>query len=79
LDLAESRAMNRNGMNMKDWNVFLIKFLELSDSPILKDKGKITMLEAKLKAEMEYNKFRVIQDKEYESDFDKEIKKLKSK
>lgn len=66
-------------MNMKDWNVFLIKFLELSDSPILKDKGKITMLEAKLKAEMEYNKFRVIQDKEYESDFDKEIKKLKSK
>jgi hypothetical protein len=79
LDLAESRAMNRNVMNMKDWNVFLIKFLELSDSPILKDKGKITMLEAKLKAEMEYNKFRVIQDKEYESDFDKEIKKLKSK
>ncbi len=79
LDLAESRAINRNVMNMKDWDAFLIKFLELSDSPILTDKGKITMLEAKLKAEMEYDIFRVIQDKEYESDFDKEIKKLKSK
>ena len=77
LDLAESRAMNRNVMNMKDWEVFLVKFLELSDSPILTDKGKITMLEARLKAEMEYDKFRVIQDKEYESDFDREIKKLK--
>ena len=79
LDLAESRAMNRNVMNMTDWEVFLVKFLELSDSPILTDKGKITMLEVKLKAEMEYDKFRVIQDKEYESDFDREIKKLKSK
>ena len=44
---------------------------------ILKDKGKITMLEAKLKAEMEFDKYRVIQDKNYESDFDREIKKLK--
>lgn len=79
LDLAESRAMNRNVMNMKDWEVFLVKFLELSDSPVLADKGKITMLEAKLKAEIEYDKYRVIQDREYESDFDREIKKLKNK
>ena len=77
LDLAESRAINRSVMNMKDWEIFLVKFLELSDSPILTDKGKITMLEAKLKAEMEYDKFRVIQDREYESDFDRETKKLK--
>ncbi|MEO8962408.1 MAG: hypothetical protein ABI325_11025 [Ginsengibacter sp.] len=45
----------------------------------MKDKGKVTMLEAKIKAEQEYEKFRVIQDREYESDFDREIKKLKKK
>ena len=78
LDLAESRAINRSVMNMKDWEIFLVKFLELSDSPILTDKGKITMLEAKLKGEMEFDKFRVIQDREYESDFDRETKKLKN-
>jgi len=55
----------------------LDKFLELSSYPILKDKGKVSMLEAKLKAESEYNKFRVIQDQNYESDFDKEIKNIK--
>lgn len=63
-------------MNMKDWEEFLIKFLELSNSPILNDLGKITMLEAKLKAEVEYEKYRIVQDRLYESDFDKMIKKL---
>ncbi|HRO76443.1 MAG TPA: hypothetical protein PLP27_09875 [Crocinitomicaceae bacterium] len=47
--------------------------------PILTDKGKVTMLEAKLKAETEYEKFRVIQDKNYESDFDKLINETKNK
>ncbi len=76
LDLAENRARNRQVMNMKDWDNFLVQFLELADYPILKDKGKISMLEAKLKAESEYDKFRVIQDQNYVSDFDKEMKKL---
>ena len=76
LDLAENRAINRKVMNMKDWDVFLVQFLELTDYPILTNKGKISILEAKLKAESEYDKFRVIQDKNYISDFDKEIKKL---
>lgn len=76
LDLAESRAKNRQVMNMKDWDRFLMQFLELADYPILKDAGKVTMLEAKLKAESEFEKYRVIQDQEYESDFDKELKKL---
>ena len=79
LDLAESRAMNRKVINMKDWETFLIQFLELTDFPILTDLGKISMLEAKLKAESEYDKYRVIQDKNYVSDFDREIKKLLSK
>jgi hypothetical protein len=62
---------------MQEWAKFLDSFLELSNYPILKDKGKISMLEAKLKAVSEYEKFRVIQDQTYESDFDREIKDLK--
>lgn len=60
---------------MQQWAKFLDSFLELSNYPILKDKGKVTMLEAKLKAESEYVKFRVVQDRNYESDFDKLINK----
>ncbi len=78
LDLAEDRAIRGIVMNMKDWVVFLNKFLEISNYSVLKDKnsGKISMLEAKLKAEIEYEKFRVMQDKIFESDFDKEVKKM---
>jgi len=76
LDLAENRAKRGIVMNMKDWIVFLDKFLELSDYPILLHKGKISALEAKLKAEKEYDIFRVEQDKNYISDFDKEIKRI---
>jgi len=79
LDLAESRAVRQIPTTMKDWINFLHQFLELSSFPILKDKGKISALEAKLKAEQEYDKYRTIQDKSYESDFDKEIKRLKGK
>ena len=61
---------------MEDWKNFLHSFLELSYYPILKDKGKISTLKAKLKAEQEYEKYRVIQDKNYISDFDKEIKRI---
>ncbi len=79
LDLAENNALRNKLMYMKDWSKFLKGFLQLSNYPILKDKGKVTMLEAKIKAEQEFEIFRVIQDKEYESDFDREIKKLKEK
>lgn len=79
LDLAEARAINRQVMNMKDWEAFLVKFLELSDYPILRDSGKITMLEAKLKAESEYEKFRVVQDRLFESDFDRFLKQIVEK
>jgi hypothetical protein len=77
LDLAENNAQRGIAFNMQQWTSFLDRFLELSNYPILKDKGKVKMLEAKLKAEGEYDKFRVIQDQNYESDFDREIKKLK--
>ncbi len=76
LDLAENRARGRIVMNMKDWVVFLDKFLSVSDYSILANAGKITALEARIKAETEYEKFRVEQDKNYISDFDREVKKL---
>ena len=80
IDLAEGRAERQIVMNMQDWSVLLNKFLEISDYPILKDNGKITALEAKIKAESEYEKFRIIQDKYFENDFDKEVRrKLESK
>ncbi len=78
LDIAESKAENRQVMNMKDWDAYLQQFLEISDYPILTDAGKVSMLEAKLKAESEYDKFRVIQDQNYVSDFDRMIKQLES-
>jgi hypothetical protein len=77
LDLAENNAKRGFAFNMQQWAKFLDGFLELSNYPILKDKGKITMLEAKLKAEGEFDKFRIIQDQHYESDFDRMIKALK--
>jgi hypothetical protein len=77
LDLAESRAERQIPTSMKDWINFLHQFLELSSFPILRDNGKITTLEAKLRAEQEFYRYRTIQDKNYQSDFDKEIKRLK--
>jgi len=77
LDLAENNAQRGLIISMQEWSTFLNNFLQLSNYPILNDKGKITMFEAKLKAEIEFDKYRIIQDENYESDFDKEIKKLK--
>lgn len=77
LDLAENNAKRGIAHTMENWVKFLDSFLELSNYPILTNKGKVSMLEAKLKAESEYENYRVIQDRNYESDFDREIKKLK--
>ncbi len=77
LDLAENNAQRGIVTNMEGWAKFLGNFLQLSNYPILIDKGKISMLEAKLKAEMEFDKYRVIQDRQYESDFDKRNKRTK--
>jgi hypothetical protein len=76
LDLAENRAERGILMKMGDWVQFLNSFLELSDYPVLQDKGTVSALEAKLKAEGEYEIFRTRQDAEYISDFDREIKRL---
>lgn len=77
LDLAENNAKRQLLMKMEDWSTFLNNFLQLSNYPILLDNGKISQFEAKIKAESEFEKFRIIQDKNYISDFDKEILKIK--
>ncbi len=79
LDLAENRAQRQILMKMLDWVEFLHNFLELSNYSILQNKGKISALEAKVKAEQEYDVYRIQQDKDYLSDFDKEIKRIKGK
>lgn len=79
LDLAENRAERGIGTTMQQWAAFLNQFLELSEYPILQDKGSVSALEAKLKAEKEFDAYRKIQDQQYESDFDKEIKQLKKR
>jgi hypothetical protein len=79
LDLAENRAERGILMKMVDWAKFLDSFLELSSYPILEEKGRVTALEAKLKAEQEYEVFRQRQDAEYVSDFDREAQRLTGK
>ena len=79
LDLAEERARRGLVMKMADWATFLDRFLQLNDYPLLPDKGSVSALEAKLKAEAEYEVFRRRQDVEWESDFDKEIKRIEGK
>ncbi len=79
LEMAEIRASQGVVMNMNDWVEFLDRFIELSSYPILLDSGKISALEAKLiKAHSEYEQYRVMQDKEYLSDFDKLLLDMKT-
>ncbi|KAF5419827.1 MAG: hypothetical protein C5S45_05920 [Candidatus Methanocomedens sp.] len=77
LDLAENRAQRQILMKMQDWGQFLHSFLELSSYPILQDKGKVSALEAKLKSGQEYEEYRVTQDENYISDFDKEVWRIR--
>ena len=76
LDLAEDRAERHIPMTMEDWSRRLDLFLMADDREILQDAGKITAQIAKEKAETEFEKYRVIQDKLYMSDFDKYLLEL---
>ena len=76
LDLAESRAIRHIPMTMEDWNDKLDEFLKLTDREILQDAGKISHKIACDKAITEFEKYRIIQDKLYESDFDKYLIEL---
>lgn len=70
LDLAEDRAKRHIPMTMEDWAVRIDKFLDSDDRPILIDAGTISAEQAKLYAETEFEKYRIIQDKLFQSDFD---------
>lgn len=77
LDLAEDRAEQEIPTTMKEWSKILDRFLTVAGRPLLEGPGSVSALEAKLKAEREYEIFRKRQDIEYVSDFDREIKRLK--
>lgn len=77
IDMAELRAQKQLLSTMEGWKKFLDDFLTLYDYDKLDDAGTISAEQAKEKAYAEYDKFRLIQDKEYLSDFDKEIRKCK--
>ena len=79
LIFAEGQAARRIAMNMQDWITKLDGFLTLNDREILRDAGKVSAQIAKAHAEQEFSKFRVIDDRNYESDFDRMIKLLPGK
>lgn len=76
LDLAEDRAERHIPMTMEDWTKRLDLFLMADDREILQDAGKITAEIAKSKAETEFEKYRVIQDRQFLSDYDKYLLEL---
>ncbi len=75
LDIAEDMAMRQIPMTMEDWEQRLNKFIEATDRKILQNAGEVTAEIAKAHAESEFEKYRIVQDKLFESDFDKLIKK----
>ena len=79
LDYAEMQAVRHKPMFMKDWVEKLDAFLKFSEYEILTNAGRISHEVAVALAHEEYKKYRVIQDKEYVSDFDKELKRLEGK
>ncbi len=75
LDYAELQATRQIAMNMRNWVERLDAFLQFNDYDVLQDAGRISAEVAKSLAEKEYKQYRIEQDKSYESDFDKVIKK----
>ena len=71
LDFAEGMALRNIPMTMADWEVRLDGFLTLMDHEVLKDNGKISAEQARLHAETEFEKYRIVQDRLYQSDFDR--------
>lgn len=74
IDIAEQRAEDHVLMTMADWASLLKRYLDLNNRPMLSDAGRVTHNEAITKALIEYDKFRVIQDREIMSDFDQQLK-----
>lgn len=76
LDVAEDMALRQIPMTMQDWETRLNRFIAATDREILQDAGKVTAEIAQAHAESEFEKYRVVQDRLFESDFDRMIKAL---
>lgn len=76
LDMAEMQAMRKMPMTMGDWEQRLSGFLTLWDREILQDSGRVMAEIARAHAESEFEKYRVVQDRLFESDFDRLVKQL---
>lgn len=78
LDLAEERALRKIPMTMEDWAKRLDAFLEFTERDILQHSGKVRAEIAKAHAESEFEKYRIVQDRLFESDFDRIVKQIES-
>jgi hypothetical protein len=78
LDIAEDMALRMIPMTMQDWEERLKRFIEATDRSVLGDSGKVTTEIAKAHAESEFEKYRIVQDRIFVSDFDIIIKRLNS-
>jgi len=76
LDVAEDMALRQIPMTMQDWETRLNRFIAATDREILQDAGKVTAEIARAHAESEFEKYRIVQDRLFESDFDEMIKNL---
>ena len=79
LDVAEDMALRQIPMTMQDWETRLNRFIAATDRDILQDAGKVTAEIAQAHAESEFEKYRIVQDRLFESDFDRLLKQLPEK
>ena len=77
LDVAEDMALRKIPMTMQDWETRLNRFLAATDREVLSDAGKVTAEIAKAHAESEFEKYRIVQDRLFESDFDRVVEETK--
>lgn len=78
LDIAEDMALRKTPMTMQDWEVRLNRFIAATDREVLQDAGKVTAEIAKAHAESEFEKYRIVQDTLFQSDFDRVVAHTRS-
>jgi len=76
LELAEDRARRKIPMSMEDWAKRLDAFLQFDEREVLQNSGKVSAKLAQMHAESEFEKYRIVQDRLFESDFDKAVRNL---
>jgi len=76
LDIAEDMAQRKIPMTMQDWETRLNRFIEATDREILQDAGRVTAEITRAHAESEFEKYRIVQDRLFESDFDRVVKQV---